>query len=363
MARETTNKMDSDEITVKELIIIVQTWFLYIWSNWRLIVVAGLIGGVIGFCYALWKPPLYSATTTFVLDAGDGKGGLSQYAGVASMIGVDLGGRSNGLFQGDNIIELYKSRSMIVGTLLSKTYPDSTEFLVDRYIQFKKLRSAWAHSPELESLDFHLPVTALEGSQMRLRDSILTIFSDDIRENMLTVEKPDKNLSIINVNVSSPDETFSKVFNENLVQRVNEFYIQTKIKKSSQNIAILEAKVDSVRQVMEGAIYSSVRVTDETPNINPTRQIHRVAPAQQAQFSAEANKAMLSQLIQNLELARMNLAQEQPLIQLIDQPVYPLKVDKLGKVKGIVVGGFIFGFLTLVVLIVRKWYHDAMVSG
>src|SRR5690606_6776290 len=145
-----------------------------------------------------------------------------------------------------------------------------------------------------------------------------------------------------------------------LVREVNEFYIQTKTKKSTDNIAILEAKVDSVRTVMSGAIYSAAKVSDATPNLNPTRQVQRIVPAQEAQFSAEANKAILSQLLQNLELSKMNLLQEQPLIQLVDQPVYPLKVDRIGKLKGIVIGGFLFGFLTILGLIGLKLYRNIM---
>src|SRR5690606_13064297 len=123
-------------------------------------------------------------------------------------------------------------------------------------------------------------------------DSIITRFADAINKDVLSVEKPDKKLSIIQVEVSSPDEVFSKVFNENLVRRVNDFYVETKTKKSTENIAILETKIDSVRSVMEGAIYSAARVSDATPNLNPTKQTQRIAPTQQAQFSAETNKVM-----------------------------------------------------------------------
>src|SRR3546814_7090606 len=83
--------------------------------------------------------------TTFVLEGGDSKGGLSQYAGMAAMVGVDLGGGTSGLFQGDNIFELYKSRRMLTQTLLSKTHSDSSELLIERY------RSE-EHTSELQSL-------------------------------------------------------------------------------------------------------------------------------------------------------------------------------------------------------------------
>src|SRR5690606_31459097 len=211
--------------------------------------------------------------------------------------------------------------------------------LIEHYIKFNKIDESWENDPELSAIDFRKDRAQMDYRSNRIRDSIITEFTNAIKENLLKVEKPDKKLSIIQVEVKSTDEVFSKTFNENLVRQVNEFYVQTKTKKSTDNIAILEAKVDSVRAVMEGAIYSAVRVSDATPNLNPTRQVQRLAPAQEAQFSAEANKAMLTHLLQNLELSKMNLLQEQPLIQLVDQPVYPLKEDKTGKAKGIIIGG------------------------
>src|SRR5690606_17824642 len=138
----------------------------------------------------------------------------------------------------------------------------------------------------------------------RLYEGVITSFTDAIRSDVLNLEKLDKNLSIVRVDVTSPDEVFSKVFNEALVTKVNEFYIETKTKKYRDNIAIMERKVDSVHSAMTGAIYSAAKVSDATPNLNPTRQVQRIAPAQEAQFSAEANKIMLSQLQQNLELTK-----------------------------------------------------------
>ncbi|MGV3763829.1 Wzz/FepE/Etk N-terminal domain-containing protein [Parapedobacter sp.] len=363
MATEPIYTPQEDEISIKELIIGVQDWLRYLWSKWRILLLAGIIGALVGLGYALWKKPMYTATTTFVLEGGDGKGGLSQYVGMAAMVGVDLGGGTSGLFQGDNILELYRSRTMLEQTLLSPVnVENSKELLIDRYITFRGLRDNWEEDPELSSLDFRKAPKELGPDRLRLRDSVITEFVNFINEELLSVDKPDKKLSIMRVKVISADEVFSKAFNENLVRKVNEFYVQTKTKKSTENIAILEAKVDSVRAVMEGAIYSAARVSDATPNLNPTRQVQRVAPAQEAQFSAETNKVILSQLLQNLEHTKMNLIQEQPLIQLVDQPVYPLKINRVGKMKGIVIGGFLLGFLTLLGLIVLKYYRDIMAN-
>lgn len=353
------NNGAEDEISLKELILNIQEWMKYLWSKWYILLIAGIVGGALGLLYALNKKPTYTATTTFVLESGE-KGGLSQYAGMAAMVGIDLGGNAGGLFQGDNILELYKSRTMLEKTLLSKTYPDSNELLIERYIAFNELRATWEEKPELLALDFKQNPITLDQPMLRLRDSLITDFSQSINENNLIVSKPDKMLSIIKVEFVSNDEVFSKSFNDALVRHVNEFYIQTKTNKSKRNIEILQHKVDSVRAVMGGAISTAATVVDATPNLNPTRQAQRIIPSQQAQFSAETNKAILGQLVQNLEASKMTLLQEQPLIQVVDQPVYPLKVEELGKAKATVIGGFLFGFLALVGLVLRRYYRDIM---
>ena len=144
------------------------------------------------------------------------------------------------------------------------------------------------------------------------------------------------------------------------MKTVNDFYIQTKTKKAQQNVQILQAKSDSIRSVMNGAIYRSVEISDATPNWNPTRQVQKVAPAQKAQISVETNKAILGSLIQNLELAKLSLLKETPLLEVIDYPIYPLNVNKFSRIKGMVFGGILFGISSVIFLLFRKFIKNIM---
>lgn len=364
MATEPIHPLENDETSLREVFLTLQVWINYILSKWHVWVIAGVLGCIIGLGYALLKEPRYTATTTFVLEGDETGSGLRKFSGMAALAGIDLGSGAGGLFQGNNILELYKSRKMLEQTLLSKIRPDSEELLIERYIAYNGIREdEWKDRPELLELDFRTDPEALDSLTRRLRNGVITSFSNAIRNNVLLVEKVDKNLSIMQVDVTSPDEEFSKAFNETLVNVVNEFYVQTKTKKSLSSIAILEAKIDSVRRVMSGAIYSAAKVSDATPNLNPTRQVQRIAPSQEAQFTAETNKVMLSQLVQNLELTKMAFLQEQPLIQLVDEPVLPLKIIRVGKIKGIIIGGLFFGFLAVVIIIARKYFQDIMAGN
>lgn len=353
------------EKSLKELIISIRDWLNYFLANWLIILFFIVLGTGLGLAYAFFRKPVYTATTTFVLEDEKTSGGLGSLAGLASIAGFDLGGSGGGLFQGDNIFGLYKSRMMIEQTLLNPVQLNGAPTrLIDRYLDFNNLRKKWKVDDQLfksktVTVDTNRNA-ALSDSQVRLRDSILGVIVTDINKNSLSVIKPDKKLSTIQVDVKSKDEIFAKSFNDELVKNVNEFYIKTKTKKNIQNVNILQYKTDSVRSVMNGAIYSAVAVADATPNLNPTRQIQRTAPAQKAQFSAESNKVVLGELLKNLEISKMSLLKETPLIQVIDNPILPLKNDKLSLSKAAINGAFILGIIAILYLAIRRLYQLAM---
>jgi len=349
---------EADEVSMKDILLSLRQWYRYLISKWLVILVAGLIGACIGLAYTWAKKPVFVAATTFVLESGEGGGGMGQYAGLASMVGIDLGGGSSGIFQGDNIIELYKSRSMIEKSLLSEIqYEGKKQLLVERYVDVNQLRQAWSESPALKNFQFN---AAPDEKSSRLQDSLISVIVSDINENYLKVEKPDKQLSIIMVEVQARDEFFAKVFNEQIVKNVNDFYVQTKTKKSLDNVAIIQQKTDSVRTVMNGAIYSAATIADATPNLNPTRQVQRVAPQQRSQVTVETNKAILSELVKNLEMSKIAVLKETPLIQIIDRPVFPLEMRKVSKAKGVVLGFILVAFLTGLILTARLFFKKIM---
>ena len=362
MTNELEKKDTNDEISLKELILRIREWWQYLWSKKWVIIAAGIVGALLGLAYAYTRKPVYTATTTFVLESGEKSGGLGAYAGVASMMGIDLGGSGGRIFQGDNILELYKSRTMLEKTLFSPLDSTSNQPLIERFIEVNDIRKGWEKKPNLEKLVFKVgdlskPLT--DEKIKRLRDSVVAKVVESVRKNVLSVSKPDKKLNIIKVDARSLDEIFAKRFNEELVKNVNDFYVQTKTKKSLENVAILQHKTDSVRAVMNGAIYSAAAVSDATPNLNPTRQVQRVAPVQRAQFSAETNKAILSEMLKNLEMGKMSLLKETPLIQVIDKPVYPLDKEKKSKILSAIAFGFFLSMLTIIYLVLLRIIKNA----
>jgi uncharacterized protein involved in exopolysaccharide biosynthesis len=120
---------------------------------------------------------------------------------------------------------------------------------------------------------------------------------------------------------------------------------------------ILERQTDSIRRELNAAITGVAVANDNTFNLNPALNVRR-APSARRQVDVQANTAILTELVKQSELAKVTLRKETPLIQVIDRPILPLKKEKFGKAKGIVMGGLLAGFLTVLVLIVRRFFKQ-----
>ncbi|MEO7212710.1 Wzz/FepE/Etk N-terminal domain-containing protein [Mucilaginibacter sp.] len=348
---QSTSNNNADEISIRDIVSNIKSAINYLKRKWYIILLIGIVGAIAGVAFSVVKKPVYTATSTFVLEENGGKGGaLGQYAGLASLAGIDLGKDGGGIFQGDNILELYKSRVMIEKALLSEVQINGRkQLLIDRYIDFNKLREKWKTKNAIESVSFYGDPTKFSRTQ----DSIITDITEEFNRKVLGVTKLDKKLSIIRVDVMTKDELFAKEFNNKLVETVNNFYTLTKTKKSAQNIQVLQRQADSVRAVLNSSISGVASAIDAAPNANPAMLSLKV-PSQRRQVDVQASSAIYSEIVKNLEISKISLRQETPLIQVIDQPVLPLSVNKIGKAKGIVIGFVLGAILGIVALVARK---------
>ncbi|WP_291098293.1 MULTISPECIES: Wzz/FepE/Etk N-terminal domain-containing protein [unclassified Flavobacterium] len=342
----------NDEISLKELIDKGKEWFAYLLSQWKIIVLAGVLGAALGLTYSFIKKPVYTATLSFALEDEKSGGGLGGALGLASSFGFDLGGSGGGMFTGSNLTELFKSRSMVEQTLLSPVILDGKiSSLAEMYIQDKEWREKWIEKPKFASIQF-LP-NANRKNFTRVHDSILGVMYNDLSKNGLTVAQKDKKVSIISIDMSSTNELFAKYFTEALAKKVSDFYIDTKSKKARMNMAILEKQTDSIRGELNAAITGVAVATDNTFSLNPALNVRRT-PSARRQVDVQANTAILTELVKQSELAKVTLRKETPLIQIIDRPILPLAKERFGKAKGILLGGFLAGFLMVLGLIMRR---------
>lgn len=351
------SNIDNDEISLKELILKIKEWVTFLKSKWKTIFIAGFIGALIGLTIALFEKPTYKAVLTFAMeeDKGGGGGGLSGALGLASSFGIDLGGGGGGAFAASNLAELMKSRLLVEKVLLEPIdINGKTISLAEYYIQINELREGWDKKPSLKDIKF---LAGADRSNFTLQqDSILQeIHKSLIDKEHLSIMQKDKKVTILSIEVTSENEVFSKIFCESIAKETSDFYIETKSKKSKINVNVLQKQVDSVRNELNGAITVVANETDNVYNLNPAFNI-KGAPSKKKQIDVQANTAILTNLVVQLELAKITLRKETPLIQLIDRPILPLAKEKFGKLKSIILGGFLSGLLFILYLIFGRLY-------
>jgi hypothetical protein len=225
--------------------------------------------------------------------------------------------------------------------------------LADYYIQINELKEEWVKEPALANINF--PVNADRTKFSLQQDSILQTISADLKKNNLTILQKDKKVTIISMTVKTENELFSKLFCEHLLKETSDFYIETKSKKARLNVDILQHQADSIRAELNSAITGVATESDNVYNLNPAFNV-KSAPSKRRQVDVQANTAILTQLVAQLELSKVSLRKETPLVQLIDRPILPLEKDKVGKLKAIIIGGFLAGFLTVLYLVFGQLY-------
>ena len=332
---------DNDEISLKELIFKIREWYKFLLSKWILIIIISAIGGTIGLVYASFQKPIYKADLTFAMeDEKSGGGGLSGALGLASSFGIDLGGGgAGGAFSGANLMALMKSRKIVEKTLLSPVeFKGKTISLADYYIEFNELRKDWGETPKLKKVDF--PINVDRATFTFQQDSVLKNISNAIISTNLSVAQTDKKVSFINVGVKSEDEIFSKEFCENIAKVTTDYYIELKTKKAKQNVDILQNQVDSLRAKLGFSIVGSWGLD---------------------RVNVQVNSTILGQLAANLELSKISLRKETPLIQVIDRPILPLDKERVSKKNSLLQGGFLACFLIVLYLVFTSLYKKMIV--
>ena len=350
-----TEQFDNDEISLKELVLKIKEWYQFLLTKWRLIILAGIIGGLIGFTYAYFQKPTYKAALTFAMEEEkSGGGGLGGALGLASQFGIDLGSSGGGAFSGANLIELMKSRKLVEKTLLSPIEVDGkAQSLVEYYLAFNEIKKDWDEKPLLKNVSF--PIDADRTKFTLQQDSILKNLAAGLIKTDLVISQKDKKVSILSIEMNSTNEQFAKVFCETIAKETSEYYVEIKSKKSKMNVDILQHQADSIRAELNSAITGVAAAADNVFNLNSAMNVRRT-PSARRQVDVQANTAILTQLVGNLELAKVTLRKETPLLQIIDRPSFPLEKEKVGKLKSLVLGGFLAGFLTVLYLVFSSLY-------
>ncbi|MDR0725027.1 MAG: hypothetical protein LBF59_03330 [Prevotellaceae bacterium] len=347
-------QVNDDEISLKDLILKIREIWRYLLSKWAIIVIVGVLSASAGLLYSFSKTPEYKATLSFsVIEKSSSGGGLSALAG---QFGFNVGSSTEGVFSGNNMIELLQSRNLIERTLLSEIDVDGKRCrLIDYY---RELNPPKEEDELSDKISF--PLGLEREFFTREQDSLLYTLNKAITTEKLSIDKQKKDVNIITLSFFNENELFAKLFTEKLISIVSEFYIQTKTKNIKVNLDRMEMRSDSVGKAYEQALVALAEFIDRNKNLSKRTE---TVEQQKIQTRVQLMGTTYAELVKNIEILKLDLVQQTPLIQIIDTPIMPLEIVGFGKIKGIILGGFLGGFLIVVWLLAVYFYKRIMQEG
>jgi hypothetical protein len=358
------NEDESDEITLKELIIKIKEWAFFIFSQKIKLLIVGVIGALIGLAYAWYQPTNYTAKITFLVEESKSSGAAGALGGLASIagqLGVDVGGSGGaGLLSGDNILFYFRSSALCREVLLSKYDALSKKSIADFYADVYKKRKDWENDTKIGKIFF--PPLSEKTTYTRLQDSLLQSIVQEILLSQFVITKTDKKASFIEVSTQMQNEELANLYNERIVKLAIDKYIDIKTQRQKSTVDKLQMRVDSIASLLTKKTLSgaTLQTSSNTMDINPLYKTGTTVAVETTVRDKTMLATIFASVVQNLELAKFTLSQETPVIQIVDKTRYPLKKTKVRKLYGLIYGGLIAGFLFLFWIIVKRVYKNIM---
>jgi hypothetical protein len=330
---------DKKTIVLGDVIESIKRFFSYLRSQSKLIALCGLLGLVLPLIYRALQKPAYAASTTFILEEKSATGG--GLAGIASQVGLDLGslGSGSSLFTGDNILDIIKSRVIIEKVLLTPISGNSGKTLADLYLEFSGMG---------EKLPAPVSFASPSVTHTVYQDSVLYVMYDQIAKKNVSVDRLNKKGSIFKIVTVSQNQVFSKNFAERLLKETTTYYVNVKTSTAAANVKRLQARGDSLLRVLNAKSYNAASFQILDPNVAFKSMS---VPAEVSSRDKSIVFSIYAEVTKNLEMSRIALVSQTPVIQLLDVPKYPLMDDRksylfLGLV-GFIAGMFAAIFLCL----------------
>ncbi len=341
---------DNDEMQLKDILIKLSEYKFYLIKKKISIISVAILFLIIGFVYALNSDVKYNAELTFVVEADQSGGSLGAMSGIASQFGFDIGsGSTNSTFSQQNILELLKSRGVVEATLMQNGVVNGkTDLLIEHYLSINQYKEDWEDS--LISFTFHSKLTQTHDS---ISGDIWRVISVD----KLLIELQSDDANIINLSYSSLNDEFAKQFVESLIKQMSKMYVEHQTAQASNTLDFLQDRADSVFVELEIAEEEFAKVKDVNQRI--VKASGRLKELQLMR-NVEVLGTMYLEIVKNLELSKITLLNNTPIINIIDRPILPLEQSNNSKILLSFLGAFLGGFLSISFFIFRKLFKDAL---
>ncbi|MEM6966581.1 MAG: hypothetical protein AAF573_17585 [Bacteroidota bacterium] len=356
------NKLDfQDEITLEYLVIKFKEFYRELIDSWKLITLI-VAPFCIYFLYqAISEDVTYTAKLSFMLSE-DGKSGMGGLGGIASALG--FGSAASGEYNLEKILSLSKSRHIIQQVLFEEVKIKKNEdYVANHIIQLYDYHDEWEDDTTgmKDFLFEHRNFPTFTRRENKVLKLLYTKVKGNREKDIVGLLKSeiDEDTGIMRLKINSVSEQLSLVFANQLYAKLSSYYIDKTVGKQNNTYQIMKSKVDSIRAELDVTQYQYLKYFDTNRN---TKLRVNENQRYQLQRKLEALNIAYQESLKNVEVADFALRSNTPFIDIIDAPIPPLIPQYESKVRALLIGGFLGGFLAVAFVIGRKIIMDTLAA-
>lgn len=344
-----------DELSLKDIFKKILSAKKVFMKHFIKICIFSFIGGLLGFGYALFSKPVYTAKLTFVMRSDATSAAASGLAGLSSLLGTGTSAASSSPL--DRIIELIGSDQIVGKALLSEgIVQGKRDLMINHVIKVANLSKSWSKDTVLSKVNFKVgnEFENLNFAQRKAIKGISTMLAGP--KGMLS-KSFDKKSGIIKLSVVYTNEELSIQLNKAIYNELVKFYTNESVSSIASKIEILQAKVDSIQGALNYTQNVSALKTDQ--GLGLLLQQDRVVQKRLG-IKETMLTMMYGESLKNLEQLKYVLATTSPSFSIIDESFSPIKPQEKSKLTFSFMGFFLFGIFSFFYFIGRKWFARIM---
>ncbi len=344
----------NDEISLKELILLIQRYIKEILKYWWLVLIfVGLFVGLMIYKHSL-HVARYSNSLTFMLNE-ESSSPIGAFAGLLGSVGLGGGGSSNLT----KMLKLIKSRSIMKKVLMKKVVIDGKDdYFANHFIRIEE--DLELYTDEEETILFQFTKDTFDRFDIMENYGLLSVYSyiigSEDKEGIFDVSA-DEMSGIFYMEIVTMDDELTNEFLIALFNELDVYYVEKTIEKNQKTYDIIKGKADSLSSAIAGKEYALAQEMDQGKNL-----ILKTSKLTKMRLEKDINilLAQFGEVVKNKELAEFSLLSLTPVIQLVDGPVYPVKGSDPSIVRAIIIGGVLGGFFSCGLILLRRIYRDIM---
>ena len=343
----------NDEISIGDLFTKVGEYRRYLFKKWWVILICAFIFGMGLRFYVNWKPEYYISHTDFSVKGTEGTS-TSSLGSLASSFGFGIA--TGAEFTNEYFLAIIKSRRMVKETLLQKTTMQlgkgepREDYLANFYIE---MYPRWAKKKKVKNFSIdHGNIDSLTIYE----DSCLTVIYDELVDKDLTLEYND-DLDLNQLEFKSLSRDYSIFFASYIARAASNFYIESQVKNETETVELIQTRVDSMRGNMTAKEDLLASVQDKSAF---TIKAKGLLTQGRLLREIEILSVEYAEAYAQLELARFDLQNKAPLVNIIDYPSISTIKEKEQTMMFMIIGFVLGTIFTSLFLIIRKYSKDSV---